>query len=106
MKVNKIASVFDTDPDRNFLSPIAMSQLQRAYKGRKREVVLGGIKYRITYGFSRMTKITNERVDSIRINRDDGQGFVPMGYVPVKDILDFTFEGSDDDGNRAPRKAE
>jgi hypothetical protein len=75
-----------------WLNPIAMDQLQTAVKGKKKEVVLDGVKYMIEYGFRRDYPVSKERIDSIRLTRADG-GFVPRGYISVKRIMDFQFEG-------------
>jgi len=91
MDTKMIESVFDNTPGRVFLDPIAMSHLQRAYKGRKKTVILGGIEYSITYGFTGTYPVSGEKRDAIRLNRTDGE-MVPMGYVSVKRILAFKFE--------------
>ena len=90
MGVTEIESAFDKT-DKGFLDPIGMSNLQRAYKGRKKEVSIGGIKYSIEYGFSRVYPASGERMESVRLKRVDGE-FAPMGYVSVKRILQFKFE--------------
>lgn len=91
MNVKQIESMFDKQPGRGFLDPIAMSQLQRAYKGRKKTVVLSGIEYAITYGFKRHYPVSGENAEAIRLNRTDGK-FIPMAYVAVKRILSFKFD--------------
>ena len=91
MNVQMIASLFDKLPGRGFLDPIAMSKLQRAYKGRQKTVVLNGIEYSITYGFKRRYPVSGEDAEAIRLNRTDGK-FVPMAYVSVKRILAFKFD--------------
>lgn len=85
------ASVYK-DGERDWLNPLAMRMLQNAVKGNKKEVILNGTKYRITYGYRRTYPASKETVDSVRLNRADGT-FVPMGYIPIKKILNFKFEG-------------
>jgi len=93
MDTTMIESVFDHTPGKGFLDPIAMSNLQRAYKGRKKKVTLSGIEYAITYGFTGVYPISGEKRESIRLNRTDG-GLAPMGYISVKRILAFDFEAT------------
>lgn len=86
------AELFDSTSDsREWLNPIAMSQLQRAVKDEAKEVVLNGVKYLITYGYRHTYPASKETIDSVRLNRADGT-FVPMGYISMKRILKFDFE--------------
>lgn len=84
--------MFNENKPWEWLNPIAMDRLQTAVKGKKTEVVLDGIKYTITYGYRRDYPVSRERVDSIKLSRVDG-GFVPRGYISVKRIMEFQFEG-------------
>lgn len=85
------AAEFDSaQGDRDWLNPINMSKLQKAVKRDETEVVLGGVRYSITYGFKRKYPVSHETVESVRLNRMDGQ-FVPCGYVSMKRILEFDF---------------
>ena len=92
MDVTMIESIFDRMPGKGFLDPISMSHLQRAYKGRKKTVKLNGIEYAITYGYTYTYPISGEKRDSIKLHRTDG-ALVPRGYISVKRILAFNFEG-------------
>ena len=75
---------------RDWLNPISMSRLQRAYNEKKKEVVLEGIRYNITYGISRTSKVTGEVMESIKLQRTDGE-FVPFAFISVKRIVEFDF---------------
>ena len=85
------ASVFDSRPDRDWLNPIAMSMLQGAVRKRADEVVLGGVRYSIEYGFKLTYPVSGEVSESVRLRRMDG-GFVPFGYISLKRIKRFNFE--------------
>jgi hypothetical protein len=82
---------FDEHKDGDWLNPIAMSYLKDAVEKRASTVVLRGDRFNITYGFKRTYPASNETVESIRLTPADG-GFVPMGYVSMKKILEFDFE--------------
>lgn len=83
-----------SQPDSDeWLNPIAMCELQRAVKAKKKEVILNGIKYRIGYGFS-WTSVLDGTHEMIQLKRVDG-GYAPFGYVGVKRILEYDFESDD-----------
>jgi hypothetical protein len=63
-----------------------MAALKVAVLAKKEHVFIGGVKYHITYGFRRTYPVSRETVDSVRLNRADGE-FAPMGYITLKDIL-------------------
>lgn len=75
-----------------WLNPIAMDQLQQAVRRKRETVVLDGTRYKIKYGFTRRSKITDEIFESVHLSREDGV-LVPRGYVSVKEIENFRFEG-------------
>jgi hypothetical protein len=76
---------------RDWLNPISMSKLQRAVKNSADDVVLDdGIRYNITYGITRTSKVTGEVLESVKIERTDGQ-FVPFAFVSLKRIKEFDF---------------
>jgi hypothetical protein len=91
---SKEATVFDatTKTNRDWLNPIAMDSLQRAVKGKKTTVILNGISYQIKYGYRRTYPVSKETIESIHLTRTDGE-LVPRGYVSVKEIMNFQFEG-------------
>jgi hypothetical protein len=77
-------SVFndDTSGDRDWLNPIAMSQLCDAAASRSESVTLNGILYTIRY---------DDGKEHVHLKRADG-GFVPMGFVEYHRIRGFQFE--------------
>lgn len=75
---------------RDWLNPISMSRLQRAYNEKQKDVVLEGIRYNITYGIKRTSKVTQEVMESIKLQRADGE-FIPFAYISVQRIVDFDF---------------
>lgn len=87
-------SIDSSRSSERWLNPIAMSHLKVAVLAKKKEVTLNGINYSITYGFHRVGAASGEDLESIRLNRTDGQ-FVPMGYVSMKKIREFDFEASE-----------
>ena len=74
-----IKQVFGSTHDRDWMNPIAMSQLKVAVKRNHHTVVLNGTEFTITY-----------LGEKIRLN--PVRGFVPMGFFRIKDVLDFEFE--------------
>lgn len=89
--VTYMESIFDKSPDKQWLNPIAMSNLKRAVQKKKDRVILHGIEYRITYGHILTYTALRETVESIHLARTDGQ-FAPRGYVELRRILNFEFE--------------
>ena len=87
----KEAAAIDESRSRNWLNPIAMSQLQAAVKARKTHVVLNGVKFTITYDITIYSKVLRDHKECVRLKRTDG-GFVPTGTISLKRILDFDFE--------------
>lgn len=89
----KMAAELDArrESSRDWLNPISMSKLQRAVKEKKKDVVLDdGVRYNITYGIKRTSKVTQEELESIKLKRADG-GFVPFAYISMKRIEEFDF---------------
>ncbi len=78
------------EESRDWLNPISMSRLQRAYNDKEKDVVLEGVRYNITRGIKRTSKVTGEVFESIKLQRADGE-FVPFAYISVKRIVDFDF---------------
>jgi hypothetical protein len=79
------------EASRDWLNPISMSKLQAAVKAKKNDVVLDdGLRYNITYGIKRTSAILGDELESIKLQRADGQ-FVPFAYISLKRIIDFDF---------------
>ena len=89
---SKEAEIFDhKHKDRvEWLNPIAMSQLQRAVRAKKKKVVLNGDEFDITYGIMFHSKVTDS-YEQIKLKRSDGS-YAPFGYVRLDKILAFDFE--------------
>ncbi len=85
------ASVFDDRPDRDWLNPNSMSALKRAVEKKAKTVTLNGNKFDIIYGIIWEYKLSDDR-ECIKLKRSDGS-FAPFGYVSLKKILDFEYEG-------------
>ena len=85
---------FDTRPDKIWMNPISMSQLQAAVKKRAKTVHLNGREYAITYGINFRSKVMDEDRECVKLKRTDG-GYAPFGYVSMARIMAFTFEGDD-----------
>ena len=88
------AAFIDSTRSSQFLNPIAMSQLQRAVREKKKEAVLDGIRYSLSYGHVLNYPASGETSESVRLKRTDGQ-FVPFGYVSLKRIENFDFENGE-----------
>jgi len=103
-KVNtdRIAQVFDSRVDRDWLNPNAMVVLQEAVKARRKKVELNDVKYSIEYGVFFRSTILEPR-ESVRLKRLDGF-FAPFGYIPVQRILDFDYEATQEDDKRKARR--
>lgn len=86
-----MAETIDAARSKTWLNPIAMSQLQAAVKAKKKEAVLDGTRYSITYGIQFRSKVLDTVTESVKLKRTDGQ-FVPFGYVSMKRIMEFDFE--------------
>ena len=80
----------DTSKERDWLNPIAMSELQRAVKAKRKKVTLNEIEFEIQYGIQWTSKVLEAR-DCIRLKRVDGD-YVPFAYVSMARILNFQFE--------------
>lgn len=78
--------LFEPSRAREWLQPSDLKELKKVIKDEGDTVILRGIKYTITYGFVRVYPVSKERVESVRLTRADG-GFVPMGYIPLKKIM-------------------
>ena len=91
---SKQAFEFDTRPDKIWLNPISMSQLKRAVLKKSKTVALNGRMYNITYGESYTSKVTGEVRECVKLKRVDGIP-APFGYISMKRILAFEFEGED-----------
>jgi len=84
----------ESSKERDWLNPMAMSELQRAVKDKRTTVVLNGIEFEIKYEIKWHSKVLNTR-DCIRLKRTDGF-YAPFAYVSMARILNFEFE--DDNG--------
>ena len=84
------ADVFDQRPDRDWLNPISMRELQIAFTNKRKTVVLNGRSYNITYGIIWHSKLIGD-YRCIKLTRTDGD-IVPFGYISEKRIRDFDFE--------------
>lgn len=74
----------------DWLNPIAMRELQIAVRGKKKEVVLNGTKFRIEYGYSWKSEYDGEH-PLVKVSRMDG-AYAPFGYISVKRINEYDFE--------------
>jgi hypothetical protein len=77
----------------DWLNPIAMSQLRDVVEVRGRTAVLNGIRYDLTYGHYVNFPVSGERLECVRLKRADG-GYVPFGYLQVRRVLSFEFDGN------------
>jgi hypothetical protein len=88
------AELFDeSSRERDWLNPIAMSSIQRAVKRKHENVILNGIPFSIEYGVMWKSKLIPD-YECICLRRVDG-GSVPFGYISIKRIQEFKFEGDD-----------
>lgn len=85
---------FDQRPDKMWMNPIALSTLQRAVKRNQKTVLLNGREFSIEYGIYFDLPASGERREMVKLKRTDGS-FVPFGYIAMKRIKEFTFEGKD-----------
>jgi hypothetical protein len=86
------AAIFDSRPARDWLNPISMSKLQIAVNSKAKVVELNGREFSIEYGVMWQSKVLSMWYECICLRRTDGE-LVPFGYVSVKRIKDFIFEG-------------
>lgn len=85
------ATEFDGRGSKTWLDPIMMSQLQKAVKENRKTVILGGLKYNITYGIKIKLPASGGERDCVKLKRADGQ-MAPFGYVSLERIRSFDFE--------------
>jgi hypothetical protein len=87
---NQLAASIDASRTKEWLNPIAMSQLQAAVKAKKKSVTLQSGTFIITYGHMFRSQVLDTVTECVHLSPE--RGFSPCGYISLKKIKDFKFE--------------